>query len=148
MNFQHVLLKKKNPRNHFALFLSLHPSHEPSQTFPILMPLVRAATGGRKSSRLNDYCVNCFHLGGIMARILVISTIIYKSALWHCSTAPRKACTESFPIRRHLICLLRPYITHEAASVTLFNPMIRRKAALLITLCSETRRKSDGTLEH
>lgn len=107
--FQHVLLK---PQNHFALFSSLHPSDELSQTFPSHPnALALAATGGRKSSRLNDYCVNCFHLGRIMACILVISTIIYKSALWHCSTAPRKACTESLPIRRHLICLLHPYIT-------------------------------------
>lgn len=43
--FQHVLLK---PQNHFALFFSLHPSDELSQTFPILMPsLWQQPVGGR-----------------------------------------------------------------------------------------------------
>lgn len=88
-----------------------------------------AAAGGRKNSRLNDYCVNCFHLGHIMVCILVISTIIYKSlcplALLHC-------CWKEFP--RELTVNLSFLLIHHLASCPchFIYPIDQKHAPLLI----------------
>lgn len=90
-----------------------------------------AAASGRKSSRLSDYYLNCFHLGCIMVRFLVISTIIYKSL---CPLALHHYCYESS--YWELICLLLPYITSLAACHFIYSSVQKKSALLIINVCT------------